>query len=134
MSYPHPKPAMLLSFIAAPINLRKFIATRPEGTRPDNPTFKFTTLPDPKLQNHYPPGPAHQTSPSNLPPNLSPNLSPSACHTAPESVKFATLSLSAFLVVCDQDKRFHIGQPIKKGGNFCLLTPLLLLNYTSLSI
>ena len=33
---------MLLTFLAGPINLRKFIATRP-----DNPTFKFTTLPDP---------------------------------------------------------------------------------------
>ena len=30
-------------FLAGPINLRKVIATRPEG--PDNPTLKFTTRP-----------------------------------------------------------------------------------------
>ena len=39
--------ATLLTFLAGPINLRRFIATRPEGTRPD-----------PKLKNHYPSGPA----------------------------------------------------------------------------
>ena len=58
-------------------------------------------------------------------------------HTAPEwcqPVKLATLSFSAFLVVCDQDKTIHVGQQILKGGNFCLLTSLLLHDHISLSI
>ena len=36
-------------------------------------------------------------------------------HTAPERCqpeKFATLSFSAFLVVCDQDKKLQVGQQI----------------------
>ena len=36
-------------------------------------------------------------------------------HTAPERRqpdKFATLSFSAFLVVCDQDKKLQVGQQI----------------------
>ena len=36
-------------------------------------------------------------------------------HTAPEwcqPEKFATLSFSAFLVVCDQDKKLQVGQQI----------------------
>ena len=40
---------------------------------------------------------------------------PVALHTAPERCqpeKFATLSFSAFLVVCDQDKKLQIGQQI----------------------
>ena len=43
-----------------------------------------------------------------------------ATHTAPEWCqpdKLATLSFSAFLVVCDQDKRPYVGQQILKGGN-----------------
>ena len=36
-------------------------------------------------------------------------------HTAPEwcqPEKFATLSFSAFLVICDQDKKLQVGQQI----------------------
>ena len=58
-------------------------------------------------------------------------------HTAPEwcqPVRFATLSFSAFLVVCDQDKSVQTGQQILKGGNFCLPTSLLLRDYISLGI
>jgi len=58
-------------------------------------------------------------------------------HTAPEwcqPAKFATLSFSAFLVICDQDKSVHVGQQILNGGNFCLPTSLLLRDYISLSI
>ena len=50
-------------------------------------------------------------------------------HTAPEWCqpdKLTTLSFSAFLVVCDQDRKPHVGQQILKGGNFCQLTSLLL--------
>ena len=42
-------------------------------------------------------------------------------HTAPEWCqpdKLATLSFSAFLVICDQDKKPHVGQKNLKGGNF----------------
>ena len=57
-------------------------------------------------------------------------------HTAPEGcqpAKLATLSFSAFLVVCDQDKKPHVGQQILKGGNFCQLTSLLLHHHLSVS-
>ena len=50
-------------------------------------------------------------------------------HTAPERCqpeKFATLTFSAFLVVCDQDKKLQIGQQILQGGNFSQLISLLL--------
>ena len=56
-------------------------------------------------------------------------------HTAPEWCqpdKLVTLSFSAFLVVCDQDKKPHIVQQILKGGNFCQLTSLLLHHNISL--
>ena len=55
-------------------------------------------------------------------------------HTAPERCqpdKFATLSFSAFLVVCDQDKKLQVGQQILKGGNFCQLISLLLHHHLS---
>ena len=57
-------------------------------------------------------------------------------HTAPERCqpdKFATLSFSAFLVVCDQDKKLQVGQQILKGGNFCQLISLLLHHHLSVS-
>ena len=53
--------ATLLSFLAGPINLRKFIATRPEGTRQPGFEVHYPTRPDPKLKNHYPSGPAPNT-------------------------------------------------------------------------
>ena len=50
-------------------------------------------------------------------------------HTAPEWCqpdRLGTLSFSAFLVVCDQDKKPYVVQHILYGGNFCQLTSLLL--------
>jgi len=44
------------------------------------------------------------------------------CHTAAEwcqPEELATLSFSAFLVVCDQEKKANVGQQISKGGNLC---------------
>ena len=60
----------------------------------------------------------------------------SSPHTAPERCqpdKLATLSFSAFLVVCDQDKKLQVGQQILKGGNFCQLSSLLLHRHLSVS-
>ena len=48
-------------------------------------------------------------------PDLSIQLFHIALHTAPERCqpeKFATPSFSAFLVVCDQDKKLQVGQQI----------------------
>ena len=42
-------------------------------------------------------------------------VSENSAHTAPDWCqpdKFATLSFSAFLVVCDRDKKPHVGQQI----------------------
>ena len=55
-------------------------------------------------------------------------------HTAPEWCQpemFATLSFSAVLFVCDQDKNLHVAQQILQGGNFCQLTSLLLHHFLS---
>ena len=38
--------AMLLSFLAGPINLRNFVATRPEGTRQPNFWVHYPTRPE----------------------------------------------------------------------------------------
>ena len=58
--YPRVLTKRLFEVLHEPIKLRKFIATAPRV--PDNPTFKFTTLPDPKLKNHYPSGPTPTSS------------------------------------------------------------------------
>ena len=48
-------------------------------------------------------------------PNYKPYVVMGGGHTAPERCqpeKFATPSFSAFLVVCDQDKKLQVGQQI----------------------